>query len=65
VNAIVEFIKSNIKVIMFSILLYQIFLTIFFFSTENLILLAVFISIVAGYIIISTYKDDILGFFKK
>ncbi|MGM9969024.1 MAG: hypothetical protein ACI35S_01340 [Anaeroplasma sp.] len=62
---IIDLIKSNIKTIMFTILIYQIFLTIFFYSTENLVILAFFIVIVASYVIITTYKDDIVSFFKK
>ncbi|MCI5582186.1 MAG: hypothetical protein MR357_00495 [Anaeroplasma sp.] len=60
-----SFFKDNFKIIIGSILIYQIFLTIFFFSTENIVILACIIIIFAGYALISTYNDDITGFFKK
>ncbi len=60
-----QFLKDNFKTICITILIYQVFLTIFFFSTANLVILASIIVIFAGYVIITTYKDDILGFFKK
>ena len=62
---IVQFIKENIKIILSTVLIYQIFLTIFFYSTENLVILAFIIVILAGTIIITNYKDDIISFFKR
>ena len=60
-----DIIKENIKTILITILVYQLILTIFFFSVENLVLLAIFITIVAGISLFSTYKDDIKSIFKK
>lgn len=62
---IVQFIKENIKIILSTILIYQILLTIFFYSTENLVILAFIIVIMAGTVIITNYKDDIVNFFKR
>lgn len=59
-----QFIKDNLKVIFATLLIYQIFLTIFFYSQENLIILAIITVIVAGYIIIINYKSDITSLFK-
>lgn len=61
----IQFIKDYFKVICSTILIYQLILTIFFFSTENLVILAFIIVVFAGYVIIANYKDDIVGFFKK
>ena len=59
-----QFIKDNLKVIFGTLLIYQLFLTIFFYSQENLIILAIITVIVAGYIIIINYKSDISSLFK-
>lgn len=59
-----QFIKDNLKVIFGTLLIYQLFLTIFFYSQENLIILAIITVIVAGYIIIINYKNDITSLFK-
>ena len=64
-SKIFEFIKDNITVIFGTILIYQFLLTIFCFSTVNLVLLAGIIVIVAGATIVSTYKDTIIDFFKR
>ena len=60
-----EFIKENITIIFGTILIYQLILTVFCFSTVNLVLLAGIIVIVAGATIVSTYKDTIIDFFKR
>ncbi|MBE6137721.1 MAG: hypothetical protein E7176_04940 [Erysipelotrichaceae bacterium] len=62
---LIQFLKDNFKIIAITILVYQLILTIFFFSTENLIILAALIVIFAGYILFANYKDDIVSFFKK
>lgn len=59
-----QFIKDNLKIIFGTLLIYQLFLTIFFYSQENLIILAIITVIVAGYIIIINYKSDISSLFK-
>ena len=59
-----QFIKDNLTVIFGTLLIYQLFLTIFFYSQENLIILAIITVIVAGYIIIINYKNDITSLFK-
>lgn len=64
-NNLINFLKENYKVIIGTILIYQVILTIFFFSIENLILLSIFVLVVASYIIIMNFKDDFLNFFKK
>ena len=64
-SKIFEFIKDNITVIFGTILIYQLLLTIFCFSTVNLVLLAGIIVIVATAVIISNYKDNIIDFFKR
>jgi len=64
-SKIFEFIKDNITVIFGTILIYQFLLTIFCFSTVNLVLLAGIIVIVATAVIISNYKDNIIDFFKR
>ena len=64
-SSLITFIKENIKMIAITILIYQLLLTIFFFSYENLIILAGLIVIFSLITVITTYKDDILGFFKK
>lgn len=60
-----EFLKENIMIIIGTILIYQLLLTIFCFSTVNLVLLAGIIVIVATAVIITTYKDTIIDFFKR
>lgn len=62
---LIAFIKENIKMIGITILIYQFIITIFFFSTENLVILATLIVIFSIAFVITTYKDDIKGFFKK
>lgn len=62
---LIQFFKDNIKTICITIIIYQIILTIFTFTTANLIILASLIVAFAGFVIINTYKDDIKGFFKK
>ncbi|HIT44068.1 TPA: hypothetical protein IAA91_04455 [Candidatus Avacholeplasma faecigallinarum] len=62
---LIQFLKDNFKIICSTILVYQVILTIFFYSTENLVILAVVIVVFASYAIITTYKDDIINFFKK
>lgn len=62
---LIQFFKDNIKTICITIIIYQIILTIFTFTTANLIILACLIVTFAGFVIISTYKDDIISFFKK
>ncbi len=59
-----QFIKDNLKIIFGTLLIYQLFLTIFFYSQENLIILAIITVIIAGYIIIINYKSDISSLFK-
>lgn len=59
-----QLLKDNIKVIFTTLLIYQLILTIFFYSEINLIILAVITVIVAGYIIISHYRNDITSLFK-
>lgn len=60
-----NYIKENFKIIFITILIWQLFITIFFYSETNLIILAVVVVITAGYIIINNYKDDITNMFKK
>jgi hypothetical protein len=64
-NNLITFIKENIKMIGITILIYQILITIFFFSTENLIILATLIVVFSIAFAFATYKDDIINFFKK
>lgn len=64
-SKIVQFIKENIAIIFGTLLVYQFFLTIFCFTTENLVILAGIIVIVAGAVLFQTYKDTISDFFKK
>ena len=62
---ILNFLKENYKVIMGTILIYQIILTIFSFSIVNLVILAVLIVIIAGTVLIYTYKDTFKNWFNK
>lgn len=62
---LIQFFKDNIKTICITIIIYQIILTIFTYSTTNLIILATLIVVFAGFIILNSYKDDIKGFFKR
>ena len=62
---IFNFLKENYKVIMGTILIYQIILTIFSFSIVNLVILAVLIVIIAGSVLIYTYKDTFKNWFSK
>lgn len=64
-SKIVQFIKENIAIIFGTLLVYQFFLTIFCFTTENLVILAGIIVIVAGAVLFQTYKDTISDFLKK
>ena len=54
---LVNFIKDNYKTIIGTILIYQLFITIFFFSAQNLVILAAISILVAGYIIVLNFKD--------
>ncbi|MDE5714687.1 MAG: hypothetical protein K2I42_00985 [Anaeroplasmataceae bacterium] len=60
-----NFIKENIKTIIGTILIYQLLLTIFSFSTTNLVILAAITLVVCGYTLFYTFKDNITDFFKK
>lgn len=62
---LIQYIKENIKTMFITILIYQIFLTIFSFTNTNLIILAVIIIIESAYLILNTYMDDIKDFLKK
>ena len=62
---IFNFLKENYKVIMGTILIYQIILTIFSFSIVNLVILAVLIVIIAGTVLIYTYKETFKNWFSK
>lgn len=62
---LINYIKDNYKIIIGTILIYQLFLTIFFFSAQNLVILSAISLIVAGYIIVLNFKDAISDFFKK
>ena len=62
---LVNFIKDNYKTIIGTILIYQLFITIFFFSAQNLVILAAISILVAGYIIFLNFKDAFTDFFKK
>ena len=62
---IIQYIKENIKTMFITILIYQIFLTIFSFTNTNLIILAVIVIIESAYLILNTYMDDIKDFLKK
>ncbi|MCI9181856.1 MAG: hypothetical protein HFG91_03815 [Acholeplasmatales bacterium] len=62
---LVNFIKDNYKTIIGTILIYQLFITIFFFSAQNLVILAAISILVAGYIIVLNFKDAFTDFFKK
>ncbi len=62
---LIQFIKDNYQVIIGTILVYQLIMTIFFFSTANLVILAAIIVLVAGYIIVIHFKDSFMDFFKK
>ena len=64
-STILAFLKENYKVIMGTILVYQTILTIFSFSIVNLVILAVFLVIVAGSVLIYSYKDTLSSWFKK
>lgn len=64
-STILAFLKENYKVIMGTILVYQTILTIFSFSIVNLVILAVLIVIVAGSVLIYSYKDTLSSWFKK
>ncbi len=60
-----NFIKENIKTIGISILIWQFLLTIFCFTTANLVILSALIVVFAAIALFVSYKDDITGFFKK
>ena len=62
---ILNFLKENYKVIMGTILIYQIILTIFSFTIVNLVILAVLIVVIAGTVLIYTYKDTFKNWFSK
>lgn len=62
---LIQFLKDNYQVIIGTILIYQIIITIFCFSTANLVILAFLIVIVAGYFVVVNFKDTFLDFFKK
>ncbi|MDE6414249.1 MAG: hypothetical protein K2K48_02435 [Anaeroplasmataceae bacterium] len=62
---LLNYIKENYKIIIGTILVYQLIITIFFFSAQNLVILAAISIIVAGYIIVLNFKDALLDFFKK
>ena len=62
---IFNFLKDNYKVILGTILIYQIILTIFSFSIVNLVILACLIVFIAGFLLIFTYKDTVIGWFKN
>lgn len=62
---LMNYIKENYKIIIGTILVYQLIITIFFFSAQNLVILAAVSIIVAGYIIVLNFKDAIMDFFKK
>lgn len=62
---LIQFFKDNIKTIFITIIIYQIILTIFTFTTANLIILACLIVGFASFVVINNYKDDIKSFFKK
>ena len=62
---LINYIKENYKIIIGTILIYQLLMTIFFFSPENLVILAAISLIVAGYIIVLNFKDSFTDFFKK
>ncbi|HRF70538.1 MAG: hypothetical protein K2P14_00065 [Anaeroplasmataceae bacterium] len=62
---LIAYIKEYYKIIIGTILIYQLFITIFFFSTQNLIILAAISLLVTGYIIFFNFKDAIMDFFKK
>ena len=64
-STIWNFLKENIKIIMGTILIYQVILTIFSFSIVNLVILAVEIVIIAGSALILTYKDTFKDWFNK
>ncbi|MDE7264248.1 MAG: hypothetical protein K2N64_06275 [Anaeroplasmataceae bacterium] len=64
-NNLINYIKENYKVIIGTILIYQLIITIFFFSAQNLVILSAITLIVASYIIIINFKDSITDFFKK
>lgn len=64
-STILNFLKENYKVIMGTILIYQIILTIFSFSIVNLVILACLIVFIAGFLLIYTYKDTVIGWFKN
>lgn len=62
---IFNYIKENFKIIFFTILIYQLFITIFFYNEANLIILAIIFIIISTYIIFNNYKDDIKNIFRK
>lgn len=62
---IYTFIKANFMNVFISIIIYQTILTIFFFTTTNLRILAVLIVILAIKIIFFEYKTPIKDFFKN
>ncbi|MCM1197212.1 MAG: hypothetical protein NC310_09130 [Roseburia sp.] len=62
---LINYIKDNYKIIIGTILIYQLIITIFFFSAQNLVILAAISLIVAGYIIVLNFKDVVIDFFKK
>lgn len=61
----VAFLKEHYQVIVGTILIYQFLLTIFCFTTANLVILAAIIVIVAGFLVVANFKDTIINFFKK
>ena len=63
-STIWNYLKENFKTIMGTILVYQVILTIFSFSIVNLVILAVEIVIIAGSVLIFTYKDTFKDWFK-
>ncbi len=64
-SQIFNFLKEHIQVIIGTILIYQLLLTIFCFTTANLVILAAIIVIVAIAVVIALYKDKVIDFFKR
>lgn len=62
---LIQFLKEHYQVIIGTILVYQALMTIFFFSTANLVILAGLIVISAAYFLIVNFKDRFFDFFKK
>lgn len=64
-KTIIDYIKTNFYLIIGTIIIYQLFLVVFFYTSKNLQILGFEIIILAFIVIYKTYKDKFFGIFKK